>query len=141
MNRDDNQPIENTAHQIRRHVYSGKYADDPLRPTDTKGAQEKERAAKRLQELYDEGVPFFRKEVFRHILDQLTLCRADPRPPGGAEPHMISIMAIDGTEVEVELETGYVLHNTPFPGMELVAYVPMVSITLMIISPSLLSAC
>ncbi|KAK4033147.1 hypothetical protein C8A01DRAFT_40402 [Parachaetomium inaequale] len=122
MDRDATRPVETTARQIRHHVYSGKCRDDLLEPTDTKGAQEKEKAVKRLQELYDEGVPFFKKEVFGHILDQLTFCRANPRPPGSsAEPHMILIIAVDGTKVEIELETGRALqHNPAFPGMELV---------------------
>ena len=62
--------------------------------------------AKHVRELFNQGLPFFSKDVFRQILDQLEHCRANPRQAGDAEPQTISLPTLDGSTVECELETG-----------------------------------
>jgi hypothetical protein len=95
-------------------VYRGK----SLRPEYDLTALEREArvpmrqaAFERLRELYNQGVPFFSKDVFRHVVAQLDHCRANPRAPDDAQPHVISIPAIDGTTVELELETGELMYR------------------------------
>lgn len=62
----------------------------------------------RLRQLYDEGMPFFSKTVFRDTANQLDHCRANPRPFGGPDPHIISIPDLHGTVIKFALETGRV---------------------------------
>ena len=54
----------------------------------------------RLQQLYDQGVPFFSKSVIRDLVSQLDECRAN-----GSHPN-ISIPSINGTVIKFILETG-----------------------------------
>ncbi|KAL2020086.1 hypothetical protein VTK56DRAFT_8890 [Thermocarpiscus australiensis] len=70
--------------------------------------RDKQVIAERLRSLYEQGVPFFTKRVFREVLRQLDHCRANPRPVDDANCHIISIPAVDGTVVETKLETGRV---------------------------------
>lgn len=62
----------------------------------------------RLNNLYDEGVPFFSKAVFQAIVAQLDAGRAEPRPHKGPNPHIISVPAVDGTTIKFKLETGII---------------------------------
>lgn len=82
-------------------------------------------SAKQLRELYDQGVPFFTKAVFRNVLDQLEHCRANPRTPGHGppNPYIISIPTMNGTTVELELETGVTMPIED-KDVELVVYIP-----------------
>lgn len=95
--------------KIVHHVYRGKASQPTYQPAQQQyeeSVRARQDAFDRLRELYNQGVPFFSKEVFRHVVAQLDHCRANPRPPGNAEPHVISIPALDGTTVKMELETG-----------------------------------
>ncbi|KAK3902844.1 hypothetical protein C8A05DRAFT_15143 [Staphylotrichum tortipilum] len=94
-----------TAGKAWVYFYRGKAWElEDLRGTELAAKKRfKEESAKRLRELYDQGVPFFSKAVFRHVLDQLNHCRANPDPPS---PHIISIPTLNDSAVECELETG-----------------------------------
>lgn len=61
----------------------------------------------RLQQLYDQGVPFFSKSVIRDIVTQLDDGHANPRPANSPNPHVISIPSVNGTVVKSKLETGH----------------------------------
>lgn len=62
----------------------------------------------RIRSLYEQGLPFFKKSVFQDLVRQLDNCRANDPP---VEGQIISIPAVDGSVVEVELETGLVMHR------------------------------
>lgn len=98
--------------KIVHHIYSGKASQPTYQPAQLEheeSVRARENAFDRLRELYNQGMPFFSKEVFRHVVAQLDHCRANPRPPGDADPHVISIPALDGTTVKLELETGQLM--------------------------------
>lgn len=61
----------------------------------------------RIHRLYTSHQPFFAKDVFRYILEQLDRWRARRFPAN----HVIFIPALDGSRVKVELETGTVWHH------------------------------
>jgi hypothetical protein len=61
----------------------------------------------RLQQLYDQGVPFFSKSVIRGVVTQLDDGHANPRPANGPNPHVISIPSVNGTVNKSKLETGH----------------------------------
>jgi hypothetical protein len=111
--------------KLTTYFWRARYREQPRDLTDAGVAawrRTKDERAKRLRELYDQGVPFFSKAAFRYFVDQLDRCRADPRPPPpDPNPHIISIPAIHGSVVECELEAG---SARIFGGcMEFVAYV------------------
>lgn len=102
---------ESTPQGTWMYRYSGKLSLPPEDITEelvAERTQARDIAAKRLQELYDQGVPFFSKDTIRGIVGQLKRCRADPRPASGQVPRIISVPALDGTVVKNELETGEV---------------------------------
>jgi hypothetical protein len=105
----------------KRHEYELMLSRDLTEAELSERVQAKDEVVKRLVELYDQGVPFFSKDVFRNVLDQLQHCRANPSLPSGVEAHTISIPAVNGTVVEFELETGSV--KPRYGGTELVVYV------------------
>jgi len=104
----------------RRYLYRGRDPRDPAALTETELAERHRLwgdVRERIRQLNDQGVPLFSKAVFRHILDQLEYCRANPQPPNSVRRPVISLPTIDGhTAVDVELETGQV--QRPFGDAE-----------------------
>ncbi len=106
--------------KLLSYYYQGKCWDEN-HPAEQQARDDK---VKHLQELYNQGLPFFNKKVFRKILDQLDHCRANPRQPGDANRHIITIPALDGSTIRCELETGHTsCSDYPIEGTERVAYV------------------
>ncbi len=82
-------------------------APGSAKPKDFPATQKaQEDRVKHLRELFDQGVPFFSKDVFRQILEQLEHCPANPRQLGDANSQTISLPTLDGAAIECELETG-----------------------------------
>jgi hypothetical protein len=63
-------------------------------------------AIARVQQLYDQGVPFFSKSGIRDIVTQIDGCHANPRPANSSNPYVILMPSINGTIIKSKLETG-----------------------------------
>jgi hypothetical protein len=61
------------------------------------------RARQFIQSKYDEGVPFFSKDIFRDVAEQLDRCLDSSNPE-----HRVSLTALDGTLVSFLIEVGRV---------------------------------
>ncbi|KAK4102442.1 hypothetical protein N658DRAFT_523031 [Parathielavia hyrcaniae] len=86
--------------------------------SETEREQARDEAIRRLQELYEQGVPFFSKHVFRHALEQIEDCRNGaatwPTSPDGAEARIISIPTVDGGVTNYKVEMGSVDSGEPY---------------------------
>jgi hypothetical protein len=116
--------------RVRYHCYTSKHERYPFDSTDEERAETMRAMrdnATLLRSLYDRGVPFFSKQIFRGLVSQLDHGRANPRPATGAEAHVIRIPTVDESFVECELEVGRVVRlpvrdQPQSPDTEIVMY-------------------